>query len=79
MIINTHRFEIMTEDMRPQDPGMDGDGLVFETSEHGGKYPDMMPQAIKMTDAQGKWCIYLPTIEDGEVVLSHGYFSKLRY
>jgi hypothetical protein len=31
---------------RPQDPHLDGTGLRFETMEHGGEYPDTMPQAI---------------------------------
>jgi hypothetical protein len=26
----------------------------FETGEHGGDYPDNMPQAITVTDAQGR-------------------------
>ena len=37
--------------MRPQDPHGSGTGLRFETGEHGGDYPDNMPQAIPMTDA----------------------------
>jgi hypothetical protein len=31
----------------------DGTGLRFETGEHGGDYPDNMPQAITVTDVQG--------------------------
>jgi hypothetical protein len=31
--------------------------LRFETMEHGGKYPDTMPQAIKLVDAEGRSCI----------------------
>jgi hypothetical protein len=31
---------------------MDGIGLRFETVEHGGEYPDTMPQAIKLTDSR---------------------------
>ena len=27
---------------------MDGTGLRFETMEHGGEYPDTMPQAIQL-------------------------------
>ena len=42
----THKFVEMTPDKRPQDPHMDGTGLCFETMEHGGEYPDTMPQAI---------------------------------
>ena len=33
---------------------MTGTGLRFETGEHGGDYPDNMPQAITVTDAQGR-------------------------
>ena len=50
----THRFAEMTPDKRPQDPHMDGTGLRFETLDHGGEYPDTMPQAIKLTDAEGR-------------------------
>src|SRR3981189_1173649 len=49
----THEFEEMTPEKRPQDPGRDGRGRTFETVEHGGEYPDTMPQAIKLTDAEG--------------------------
>jgi hypothetical protein len=28
--------------------------------EHGGEYPDTMPQAIKLIDAEGRSCIYVP-------------------
>jgi hypothetical protein len=41
-----HKFAEMTPDTRPQDPHMDGTGLRFETWEHGGEYPDTMPQSI---------------------------------
>jgi hypothetical protein len=44
-------FRELTETMRPQDPHGDGAGLRFETGEHGGDYPDNMPQAITVTDA----------------------------
>ena len=42
----THKFAKMTAGKRPQDPSMDGTNLRFETMEHGGEYPDTMPQAI---------------------------------
>jgi hypothetical protein len=48
----THKFAEMTPDKRPQDPHMEGAGLHFETMEHGGEYPDTMPQAIKLIDAE---------------------------
>jgi hypothetical protein len=73
VLISSHRFERMTEEMRPQDPTMDGSTMKFETLEHGGKYPDTMPQVIKVTDESGNWCIYHPTEEHGEVVRSLGY------
>jgi hypothetical protein len=38
---------------RPQDdPSFSGKALKFETLDHGGDYPDMMPQAIRVTDAR---------------------------
>ena len=44
----THEFEEMTREKRPQDdPERNGKGLRFLTLEHGGKYPDTMPQALK--------------------------------
>jgi hypothetical protein len=52
---------------------MDGSGLRFETMDHGGEYPDDMPQAIKLTDAEGRSCIYVPITQDGKVVDSQGY------
>jgi hypothetical protein len=68
-----HRFKELTADKRPQDPQMDGTGLRFETMEHGGEYPDTMPQAIKLIDAEGRSCIYVPISQDGKVVDSLGY------
>jgi hypothetical protein len=70
----THKFTEMTPDKRPQDPHMDGTGLRFETMEHGGEYPDAMPQAIKLIDAD---CIYVPIKRDGKVVDSQGYTLDL--
>jgi hypothetical protein len=69
----THKFAKMTPEKRPQDPSMDGTGLSFETMEHGGEYPDTMPQAIKLTDAEGRSCIYVPITQNGRVVDSEGY------
>ena len=62
----THRFALLTPEKRPQDPNMDGTGLRFETMEHGGEYPDTMPQAIKLVDAEGRSCIYVPITQDGK-------------
>ena len=40
----TQTFRELTYTMRPQDPHGDGIRLRFETGEHGGDYPDNMPQ-----------------------------------
>jgi hypothetical protein len=74
-----HNYETMTEDKRPQDDYMDGRDWKFETLEHGGEYPDMMPQAIRATDSQGRYCIYLPVQHNGKVVDSNGFVSDSRH
>jgi hypothetical protein len=66
----THKFAEMTPDKRPP---MDGNGLRFETMEHGGEYPDAMQQAIRLIDAEGRSCIYVPITQDGKVVDSQGF------
>ena len=68
-----HKFARMTPEQRPQDPHMDGADLRFETMEHGGEYPDAMPQSIKLSDAEGRSCIYVPITQDGKVVDSQGF------
>ena len=40
---------------------------------HGGEYPDTMLQAIKLIDAQGRSCAYVPITQDGKVVDSQGF------
>jgi hypothetical protein len=59
-----HRFKELPSEKCPQDPNLDGTGLRFETMEHGGEYPDTMPQAVKLTDAEGRSCIYVPITQD---------------
>ena len=49
----TRSFAEMTPEKTSADPHMDGTALRFETMEHGGEYPDTMPQAIKLIDAEG--------------------------
>src|SRR5712691_2242252 len=56
-------FRELTETMRPQA------GLRFETGEHGGDYPDSMPQAITVTDTQGRWAVYVPLRVGGKIVV----------
>ena len=69
----THKFAEMTPEKRPQDPHMDGTGMRFETMEHGGEYPDTMPQVIKLIDAEGRSRIYVPILQNGGVVDSQGF------
>lgn len=45
-------------DQRPQDPHLDGRELKFEALEHGGAEPDTMPQAVRVTDPQGRTAVY---------------------
>ena len=55
-----HHFEEMTPEKRPQDPRRNGTGLTFEPVEHGGMCPDTMPQAITLTDTEGRSATYVP-------------------
>lgn len=68
-----HNYEPMTAENRPQDPGLDGSGWTFETAEHGGDYPDAMPQAIIAKDSEGRRCVYVPITVHGAVVDSKGF------
>ena len=68
-----HEFEEMTPEKRPQDPYGGGTGLVCSRPEHGGEHPDSMPQAIRVTDAEGRSCVYVPVTVDGKVVDSKGF------
>jgi hypothetical protein len=43
----------------------------------GGEYPDTMPQAIKLSDAEGRSCIYVPITQDDKVVDNNGYVLDL--
>ena len=73
----THKFAELMPERRPQYPQLNGAGLRFETMEHGGEYPDAMPQAIKLTDAEGRSCIYVPITQDGKVVDSQRFAFDL--
>jgi hypothetical protein len=44
--------------------------------EHGGEYPDTMPQAIKLIDAVGQSCVYVPITQDSKVVDSQGFMLE---
>jgi hypothetical protein len=68
--------ELMPED-RPQDPTLDGSMLDFQTLEHGGEFPDTMPQAIRITDGNGKSCLYVPFMISGKVAkLNHSAICR---
>ena len=41
--------------------------------DHGGEYPDAMPQAIKLIDVEGRCCVYVPLSQNGRVVDSLGH------
>jgi len=41
--------------------------------EHGGEYDDAMPQAIRLIDATGRSCVYVPISQGGKVVDSQGH------
>jgi hypothetical protein len=67
--LGSQPFDELKPEMRPQDIHDDGRDWAFETSEHGGDEPDNMPQAIKATDAQGRWAIYVPLTRNGKIVV----------
>jgi hypothetical protein len=75
----THRFAEMTPEKRPQDPHMNGTGLRFETLDHGGEYPDTMPQAIKLIDAEGRFLHLRADHAERKVVDSQGYVFDLQH
>jgi hypothetical protein len=58
---------------RARDVAGDGSQLRFETLEHGGEFPDDMPQLIRVTDPEGRQARYRPIKEDGKVVDSKGF------
>jgi hypothetical protein len=81
--INPPDLPPMPEQDRPQDPYMDGSGLTFdcyriETGEHGGEFPDTMPQLIEVIDAEGRRACYVPLSKNGKVVDSTGIVQALK-
>jgi len=76
IIERIHRYQELTPELRPQDPTMDGSTLRFETLEHGGDEPDRMPQAIRVTDAEGRSLTYVPITVDGRPVKSLGFETR---
>jgi hypothetical protein len=53
-----------------QDSKFDGTGLRFETTDHGGEYPDALSQATRLIDTDGGSCIYVPITQCDRLV--HG-------
>jgi hypothetical protein len=68
---------------RPQDEYLDGRDMLFhgyqiETLEQGGEYPDTMPQAIEVTDTEGRKALYIPLSEDRKLVHSSPTIEALK-
>lgn len=57
---------------RPQDRHRDGRDLTFETQEHGGELSDNFPNAIRVTDKEGRCCVYVP------ISTKKGTFAKIK-
>lgn len=57
---NIHTYEELTPEKRPQDRPRDGTCLMFTTIEHGGEYPDSMPQALRVRDSSRRSVTYIP-------------------
>ena len=55
-------------DERSQDERMDGKDLSFEPLTFGGEYDDNMPMSIRVTDPEGRSCVYVPITVEGRVV-----------
>lgn len=74
MPTRTQAWEEFTDETRPQDPGLDGEGWTYENLEHGGECSDYsLPQAILAKDAEGRSATYEITTVGGRAVKSHGY------
>lgn len=67
------KYSILSEELRPQDDTFDGKNLAFILQEHGGDFPDAMPQVIKVIDKNGNWCNYVPEELNGELIRGYGY------
>ena len=76
IIERIHRYQELTSELRPQDSTMDGSTLRFETLEHGGDEPDRVPQAVRVTDAEGRSLIYVPITVDGRPIKSLGFETR---
>ena len=62
---NGQVFDVLTPEDRPQDEYGDGRGLRYTPHEH----DEMnMPGAIEVSDAEGRWAIYVPLEMHGKMV-----------
>ena len=52
---------------------MDGGDLRYEPLTFGGEYDDNMPMSIRVTDREGRSCVYKPITVEGRVVDSNGF------
>jgi hypothetical protein len=68
--MNTQTFRKLTVYHASPGPSWRWHRAAVETGEHGGDYPDSMPQAITVTDAQGRWAVYVPLRVGGKIVVS---------
>jgi hypothetical protein len=62
---NGQVFDVLEPDQRPHDEYGDGRSLRFTTHEHDEL---MMPQAIEVTDPDGRWAVYVPLVIGGKIV-----------
>jgi hypothetical protein len=68
-----HKFAALTVEKRTKDPHMTGPVYASRPRNSAGEFPDTVPQAIKLIDAKGRSCIYVPISQDGNVADSQGY------
>jgi hypothetical protein len=69
----TRRYEKMTPEKRPARPVDGWHRPYFRDARARRRISGPMPQAIGLTDAEGRFCIYVPITQDGKVVDSEGY------
>lgn len=55
-----HRYRVLTEKSRPQDPSFELKGWKFECYEYGGGFSETFPLVIRGTDPEGRTCSYHP-------------------
>ena len=66
--MNTQTFRELTYTMRPHVTGM-APGCVSRSESTAATIPTTCPQAITVTDAQGRWAVYVPLRVNGKIVV----------